>query len=949
MLRGPAGHGVVTTGPVPAEESDPAGTVSAVTRRWPRVPPLWRRAPLRGVREAGAALLLATAVAVLVGASVSAPLLVESGGDAALQRAIDAVPAGAEPAEQPRFRAAYAASVGPELAAEVEAAVDALPGLGPSEHMIRPVLYSSDERGPSPLVRALRGTDEVGAVGFFRDGAVESLRTAPGSTAGGRGAGVWLPEPVATRLGVGVGDTVELLLRFTQFPQIQPAPTLVDGVYPVDADSGLPAAGAYWRRIATDLPRDPADVTRPAALVVAPEATLRNLLSRMGELPLESWDARLSPAAPSPAQARATVAAITRLTKDSRSRSTPLGRAARQRVGGGYVEVISGLPQIAFEASRAREGLRTAVAPLVLAGQGVGVAVVGAAAVFASRRRRREVLLLHGQGAGVGTIGALRGVESLLPALVGAVLGWCGAFAVVGALGPGRATEGAVLARSAGQAVGVAVAATVLVGLLAVAAAARETRAGTGRAEETARRVPWVAVLAAVTVAAGVSLATGGGGRTDVLQVAFPLLALATTAVLLLRPAAAALPRLFRHGHDRPPRSVATWLAARRLGRSGGGQVAVAVVVATALGFSVYTVAVAASLSRAVDAKGTALAGARSTTGIQASWQLLYNGAVLPTGYTRVWRDSRVLESSSGLQPDLLAVDPATFPDAALWDPAFGEPSSRALMDRLATPFRNVGVVPVILVDAPGEHLPGAGTLRNADYLRVRYRAVARLKAFPGLPTGTSMVVIDKNRLFPRLGIEDPTLPRPGQRDPDGVMTTEVWSRYPADEATTVVRSHGGRTTEVATEDAARNRPELLAVRWSVGYLVALGVAGALLAVATLLLYAQRGRAGAVVAAELLRRMGLSPRGQTVASLIELVALAGAAALVGVAAAAVLARALVPGLDQSAGLLPRAVAVIPAGVPVSAFLVAVAGAAAAAFVAQPRAGVRVGEAFRVAE
>ena len=301
-------------------------------------------------------------------------------------------------------------------------------------------------------------------------------------------------------------------------------------------------------------------------------------------------------------------------------------------------------------------------------GIALALAVVVAAAAYSMGRRRREVQLGAGTRGPVSA-GLLYAAELVPVAVVAGVVGWLAARGVV-SLTVGSSTPTRSVLREAGLWTAAAVVAA-LVASAAVAAVANrvETRRLEGRPEV---RLPWVLVLVVVAASATGSLLTRPPAANDTLgplDLLVPPLVVAAVAAVGSRIAFGILRRT--RAASRPPsrRTVATWLARRRLQAPDRGREAATTVAATGLAMLAFSLASLSSLQVTVEDRAAVAAGAVSVHRVDSSWQLdpgvaqqavlpkdgsplkladvpVTRNPALPQGQSTVWRGSTSVATS---------------------------------------------------------------------------------------------------------------------------------------------------------------------------------------------------------------------------------------------------------------------------------------------------------------
>ena len=900
--------------------------------------PLRRAAPGRLLATPGWLFLVAAAVTLLTAALVAPLLFARAADGAALDAGLAAVDEDAFASTSADVRATWG---GVLPAASEQVVRDALTRL---PHYSRPVVTGqglAGRRGITPSV-IVPGREPQASVLYYRDGAVEALGGTPGTR------GVWLAAEVAESLGVSVGDRVLLgLERAITISEPRRAPATVAGIFQRSPGSALPAALAADATVARrDLPWDPdrPGVGRP--LLVADRETFGRLALAIGEEPFWTADLTLSPDLV-PSQAAAAAKAVQRLGQRAFVETSDVARATRSaRPAPTRLQVTSGLPDIVVEAQATAEAAEAQADPFATAGAVLATAVVAAAVLLLGRSRAREQNLVSGLGFHPGEVGLLAALETLLPAVLGALAGATTAWLVVAGAGPPGDLEGAwpdVLTRTAAAFAIVLAVAAVGAGL---AAAVTDRRALSSRLGVSRRRVPWEAVVVVATLVSGVAVATTplADRPASPLAVLFPLLLATTVSLVVLRVVARVADRRARRA-TRPSRATPRWLAARR-SRSAPREVA-AVTLALAVGLAMlgYTMAAHRGVTHGVDDKIGALVGSRTVVDVGSSMarkripsrQPRIPRSPVPGG-TVVYRQLVSLPPSFGSQP-LMAVDTTTFASAADWGSSGALSAARDLLPSLR---RRGPDLPVLLVGDTDRKVGDKGVFVSYEEWSARYVVVGVVDAFPGseAESGDVTIVAAADALLrfvppqldPRL-IPPPTVPDAGR------LSTWVWSLRSPDHVAQALDRVDIVPQSSLLRSTAATQPELRAAGWSSGYVVALGAAALLLVGAATLVLAVRLADRDAVTDVLLRRMGFSPGDLAGARTWEVAAVV-AGSLVA-AAASVLVLVLAPTtVEPAADVLPLtrpAPALLDALVLVAGCLVLTG---AAAVVGRRRAGTR---------
>jgi putative ABC transport system permease protein len=878
-------------------------------------------AALDGLRQGAWSLLTVSALVVLSAAGAAGPMFAEASGNAAFQLRRDQIPATARQNDAAVVR--LSADVG-STSREQQAVLSdlrAVPGL------TEPDLTGGSVGAEVTAPRFWGSTVSAGGRSergrLFAVGAPTSELVAVGAPA--TGEGLWLPEPLATRIGARAGDRIVLAVVQGNAGDPERATTTVGGVYAVDQAGRLPAdrpGSRKWTLRFGDTPGDTEYRTLPAYLLIGDVATVERLAETVDDQIFWSAEAALRPGATLSEAGRAADGVEDLRRRYASALPSEDDDPLAFRFASGIGRIVA-----ATRATTDTVGQRTR--PAEWAAAVVGLASVLAVALLSARRRERELRHAVAVGLSPARVGGLWLLEHLLPAVLGAGLGWLAAWLLVGRLGPPGAIRES-LTPSALTGAGAALAGLLTVAGVAASTAARRVRPAP---PATARRaLPWAAMLvvAALVAAGGLVGATPAGDGARGVDLLVPLLLLAAAGVL----AGWLLGRLTgRRGPVRLPASPARavlWLARRRLG-TGGAERRLAVVVVTAgLGMLLFALSAVRSTAVSAEDRVAVAAGAEGVATMQGSWEL-DEGAVLSPppdplnipppgepvpgvripplspGSTTVWRAEVRTPLDDDLK-DLLLIDPDRFGDVALWGDGADLAAARsALRSLVAEPVDARGSVRTIVVADPtsaGVDLIRATAGYQTDELG-ELSVAARVDAFPGM-RGRPMYVVAADPALGRLGIEDPRL-RPRTAQPAGVpfAQTFLWSSSGAAGIRAVTAPKGVTPQRVDTAGQLRQDAAYVATGRARGYQVAIAGYLALLAVLTLCIYAHRTAARRRSTDLMLGRIGFGQARIRYARALELVLLATvafAAAVAGVAALVPIAGRL---LDDQPGLLPR--------------------------------------------
>ncbi|WP_343907624.1 hypothetical protein [Nocardioides aquiterrae] len=624
----------------------------------------------------------------------------------------------------------------------------------------------------------------------------------------------------------------------------------------------------------------------------------------MRESPLYVVDLRLDPHV-TPDQASAAVADLAAYGDAAFDGATGMfDELAGAKPAPATLDVITGLPTIAGAADDTATSAREQVRPYALAGQVLAALLLVAAWMLLGLSRRREQLLASGLGLRPLELTLLAALEALLVCAVAVPAGLALARLGVVTAGPPTPADTSVTRDQVVRAATGAGAGLLLVALTAAASALatdrldRVSRLGRGRVA-----VPWGTALTVVTAVVAFSVLTVGttDRATTPLTTAFPFLVAATVAMLVIR--GTAWLRARRATRARP--GTPSWLAARRTGPVVREVVALAAVVAVALGLFAYTLTVRRGIDEGVADKTAALAGVATTIEVAEDFRAQgADRAVLPPldGTTLVWRRNVGLPPGE-IQVPLMAIDPTSFAGVADWGGSGDLDAGRALVPRLTTRAKGL---PAIL--AGDTHLrAGDTTVIDLDSVStVPMFVLGVVPAFPGSETepGTVTVVLDSRRLFKLVPPDLDPRHKGASIDKPGALTSLVWSREPASDLRgRLAREDVATDGVVETAAAARIENGLVAATWAAGYALALGAVVLALALAAGLVLALRLADRDTVSDVLLGRMGYRSGDLARARAWELGYAVATAVVAAVLAAAVLVLAP-SSIDAAAGIPP---------------------------------------------
>ena len=851
--------------------------------------PLWRKAPLVLFRFRGLFVALTGGATLLAFAAAAPPLFVSSVASNALRNEAESMnryaagisfvqngyfaPRGA--ATAPGFFLGRPVTPGTEYSVaernrRLARALDDMPAVGDPIFGIAtdPVLPS--KRGSSSTVRPIRLVARSNALAH-----VERLE--------GGGAGVWLADTTAEAMGVRPGERIYVGddggLR-------DPRPLRVAGIYrSLHSRPNTP----YWSAMYNEIYPQTPDAPIPEVFAIADETLVVDLAIRLGlrarirtEWPLASTNVTL-------AEAERIEGRFRTLGHYANEPDHPFGHLISCegcfRFDTLDLNTATSLPDALDLAHETVAMLRGPADLVSTAGLLVALAVLAAAGAFSIARRRVESGLLFARGMSASAVGAKAAVESLLPVVLGALVGFGVAYTLVASVGPGHVAGDAVGrgAQLAALTIPVGIAA---LGLVAGLVYRRQEDATHGVG--LASRLPWeIGALALAAFffyglesdGAFVGDPSKGAARPSIALLLFPFFFIAGGAGLAARGLPEPLRSLRRRSGGFGP---AGYLAVRRVAGATRLSLLLMVGCAVALGILVYAQAVVRSLDRAVVSKSLVSIGSDASGGTSADREIPSD---LPYPATVV---IKMVEQGDldGVPADVLAIDPATFADASHWEGRWASASLPSLVERLE---RDSGDALAVVVT---RNAPIDARILEVGGTAVPLEVVARAEAFPGMFKARPLVVASRPRLaevFEAAGESDPTIRLGAQ--------AEVWVKGENPRAAQALAASSLRPFPVLTAEEARETPAATAVRNTFAFLNALGIAAGLLTVVAILLHVQARQRSGVIAHALGSRMGLTNGQHRTSLALEVAAILLTALVVGGALALLAARLLVGDID----------------------------------------------------
>lgn len=715
---------------------------------------------------------------------------------------------------------------------------------------------------------------------LFRSGAtahIEKLEKAGGS-------GVWVPDNVAEALEVDAGDKLPLVLGDRK---IKPR---IAGIY-----RNLPSRrlSDFWRPLTFELINPESTDIQPPPPVIADKAVFFHLGKRLASSAEYRWQFPFGGERITLAQAqhlRTEYAALADQAADPSSRLRP----AFERMSS-YIdrtaEIGTLLPSFVGQIEDTVASLDVSIRLISLSGQGVALIAIAGAAMFGVRSRITEMRLLVAQGVGPLQQGARASAEAAWPVALGALIGWVVASQMIERLGPSELITPGVATGALKVVLGSGVLALVVIGIVVAVAARRQLASSAGTVGGRVKRLPWELVL---LLLAGASLyetfsgrsalieATGEPPQTDIFVLAFPILFIAGMAGVAVRGLRRILPRMHRAGHRAP---AGLYLASRRLTGTSSLALLLVAIAALSIGVLVYAGALTASTEATVEAKALVATGSDVAISIAPTDRIPKSNR--PT--TKVGREEGDLLPDD-VAVDVLQINPSTFAEAAFWDGRFSD----VPLDELLARVRDSSGKRLAVI-AAGTTIEGDSTLDIAGE-QVPVTIVGSASAFPGMSSGTPLVVTDARQLQRKLGAD--------QGANVALSTPQLWVKGDSEEILRFLRRNGLGYGEVHTANQVKDLTELKAISWTYGLLQAFGLMAGVLALVAMLAYLVARQRERKASYGLARRMGLSRKTHRFAVMLELVSMLLTSAVIGAVLAVAAARLIVGQIDPLPELLP---------------------------------------------
>jgi len=611
-------------------------------------------------------------------------------------------------------------------------------------------------REGTSTVRLVAGPNERSTPLLFRGGGLDQIGTIAGRAPTAPDE-VLLERDSADAMGLEIGDTVIA----AGAGEVRVALT-VTGTY---RRVSRPTSD-FWYGSQSPFPAP--ESTEPFPAILTPEGYMQ-LSGRLGLTSRFVWDVYLDLANTRFAEAESLPGELGALHFAS---GTPLAGARFQ----------TAIPEVLATVQDRTENLRIPVYLVVFQIGAVALAVLAGVASLALSRQSFELAVLRSRGFTRGKLVGAQAAQVVLTAVlgypVGLAIGTGLARLATHANGPTPPGTRYIVALSTpamiAGAIG-AVAAVAVLLLLSIPVIRRtiieERRNLSREARPLLSRVPVELFVFPLGAAAFYEVKTRGflpvteKGSLDPLIVFAPTLLIFAASFLALRLLLWTLRAL-----ERPigrTRSLALYLAGRRLGRSPGQSFAISLLLLLTFGLLVVSTSYRATVIRNHEDAAHQELGADHQVAVAAPHQPLPALAGLPSGTTPLIRTDVDLHRTFDLPPTALAIDPGTYATGGWWRADYSTQSEQELLGALSVPD-------------PGVELPD-----GTDQLRVRFSAsLSRGPGSRGLTlaavTARTDGTVETHELGPLTDVErETTVPVGGARSLLSLVIRQPGSHSP--------------------------------------------------------------------------------------------------------------------------------------------------------------------------
>ncbi|MEA2509519.1 MAG: putative transport system permease protein [Actinomycetota bacterium] len=701
--------------------------------------------------------------------------------------------------------------------------------------------------------------------------------------------GVWLAATNASYLHVSPGDNIHLAVEGATTSHHRTIAVRVTGIYQnLGTSSTVPE---FWIPLQGDmLPPSPQGEPPPPWMIAGPHVFER-IEKALGPTAKWQWNYPVRSSGLTVPEAQSLAGRLGLVQARLHDPTTELGKAF---VNANYQ---SSLPDLLAGANAIAASTQGPIGAIAIAGILVALFVVAAAGVFGVQRRRVEIEFLSARGVTPASLGLRAALEALLPVIVGTAVGWLVARFLVSRFGP-SAIIGTAASQSAIRATVIcAIAAVIVLGIMAGAAARLQTDLQRRKEGTLVKRVPWefgLLLLAGasyyeINARGSAPLVSGNGDiHVDTLTLLFPILFVAGAAGLAARLLGRILEPLRRVPGGRWPSSL--YFAVKRLANAPRAGVMLVTAATVSIGILLYAGTLAASIEASSRAKAEVFIGSDVATPIafDASHHVPHLGYPA-TPVTKL--ESVQVVPGDFITTTLLGIDPSTFASSAFWDHSFSSAPLDELVSKLGSALAGQRLPAVIV----GQGFPPGGSLDYSS-ARIPIRVVGTARAWPGMAVGRPMIVTTNDAFTA-------ALKKAGT--PTQNAQHELWIKG---DTAGILRALDKSGLAVAPVTAAKTEalPGFLALHWTLGFLEALGLLTGAIALVGIVLYLQARQRARQVAYALSRRMGLGGPQHLRAIGLELAGMLLPALLIGVTLSALATKLVYQRLDPLPAVPPPA-------------------------------------------
>lgn len=704
-----------------------------------------------------------------------------------------------------------------------------------------PTLTVFTPSGSASTVQADGSRDAIAATSLFfaRDGAIESLELIDSVDA----TGVFVSEDFAARGELVAGAEIDVVIEGV--PVVVPVQGVYENLWPEPPD--------WWRELPPRfIPVRDRSIGRPNIewLIVEEDTLLQ-----FGVPGVLRWDAAATPPPTDLAALTAAVESYASVEEDL-LRDPGLVAASQEFTGvsGTRAFITSSMGDALADTTTAIRSIDGPLAAAQAAGATLGLLAVAANASFLAFRRRRTWRVFAAGGDGPLRLFGLAAVQSLTPAVLGAVIGVLASAGVTSTLVPDGAASFASIRPLpiiilTGLALGIAAVVTALIaGHLGDQRRERPTQLG------SRLLLPLLAFAIAGWIQVGSQTFRGSISPVVVFT---PIAVLAAAAGLVVVGQRFFLKTIRTPS---PDRRLPLLLGLRRSAAASVAGMALAGALAVSIGLSIFAVSMDETRRASVSAKSITQIGSESS----ASLVEPVPADQIPDGMTVLAR-SNVFITPGEETVEVVAIDDETYADAVPWPAAFGSLTPAEIVDLLERPPN--GDIPAVALSS--RPVPDEGTFGIDN--NFGYRIVGQVDSAPLAPGSRAMLLIRADALegaarewfgstfateFGRQPTADDT-DEFYQSPLDGYRLTLV-SNLRSEELARVTMANEFLAWEFVDRNDIVEAPEERVVRWSFRYLRLVGYASLIISLLSVLLYARERKDARFHADRVGRTLGIT-------------------------------------------------------------------------------------------